>query len=103
MTDSKDNLPNELRYIAKELLSVGVEGFDHSLHQAADALEAKQWQPIETAPKDGTRILLFTKMYGPSTGHWDAFNGSWVLHSVLNSEAEITHWQPLPTPPTEDE
>lgn len=68
-----------------------------------------QWQPIETAPKDGTRVLLFVPPYGPSTGHyeparvnWGPNASLWVSHSILNKEAAPTHWMPLPTPPQED-
>lgn len=60
------------------------------------------WQDIDSAPKDGTIILL---------GHPEAvFDGWW--HSASNAwidgernmyddycEYEPTHWQPLPEPP----
>ena len=71
-----------------------------------------QWQPIETAPRDGTRILLFSQKYGPSTGHWSEqkelqegyfpVEGHWKMHSVLNKEEKPTHWMPLLEPPKED-
>jgi hypothetical protein len=67
-----------------------------------------EWQPIETAPRDGRRVLLFVPPYGPSTGHyrddhnWGESASSWFAHSVLNKEAEPTHWQPLPSPPETD-
>jgi hypothetical protein len=70
-----------------------------------------EWQPIETAPKDGTYILL-----GSTDGAWVAsykpvyqsgYRPEDPWHSMmLNHEhmgrypkAKPTHWQPLPLPP----
>lgn len=85
-----------------------IEVFLSNLAMAGLAIGPQsQWQPIETAPKDGTRVLLFVPPYGPSTGHyeparvnWGPNASLWVSHSVLNKEAAPTHWMPLPTPPT---
>ena len=63
------------------------------------------WQPIETAPKDGTAILLAQKVaegFGPGVAA-----GSWQTHAkvwwgVCGSGLVLhlpTHWQPLPEPP----
>ena len=62
------------------------------------------WQPIETAPKDGARVLLWVPPYGPSTGHFDVHASApmWRCHSVLNREAQPTHWMPLPPAPTQE-
>jgi hypothetical protein len=70
------------------------------------------WQPIETAPKDGTKVLTFigapggwdmavsdwrdyifnhNGSIGPASGHWHVFG--------LNYSVEPTHWIPLPEPP----
>lgn len=66
-------------------------------------LRGQGWQPIETAePKGrhlGVRFLLFVPPYGATTGHFDQ---SWNLHSILNKEAQPTHWQPLPQPPEQE-
>lgn len=74
-----------------------------------------QWQPIETAPKDGTHILIYTVDHpGPVpardmparvTAFWYAPYGEWHLVMAWGYEAENqvygvpTHWQPLPDPP----
>ena len=58
------------------------------------------WQPIETAPKDGTRVLLWRRAIRdqPTPIMADGFwcETCWVWPYLLS---EPTHWQPLPTPP----
>lgn len=72
------------------------------------------WQPIETAPKDGTRILA---AFGPETGYrvdivtfmHSPFGRSYwfshIMETVRGSRAmrriQPTHWMPLPDPPGE--
>ena len=66
------------------------------------------WQPIETAPKDGTNILLCDGDAGDSpqfTGHWVADEQAWW---GWESECEMlafcpSHWKPLSEPPTTDQ
>lgn len=65
-----------------------------------------EWQPIETAPKDGTWILI-ASLANMDIGHWDDhwIDGAWLRFQTAeydNDGAEIrgpTHWQPLPAPP----
>lgn len=85
---------------------------------AADALEmldeltARGWQPISTAPKDGTIIDLWL---GPpynqrladhkfSEGNWAGleFNEYEDEDRWVERYWEPTHWMPLPLPPGED-
>jgi hypothetical protein len=63
-----------------------------------------EWQPIETAPKDGTNILA----WGPHgtgclvVGFDEAVHPAWPWHTLdgLNySLTTFTHWMPLPAPP----
>lgn len=63
------------------------------------------WQPIETAPKDGSDVLLFyAEVYGQThqviIGHWNP-RGFWVWQhrAVRGYSYEPTHWMPLPPAP----
>lgn len=57
------------------------------------------WKTMDTAPKDGSRIILYTPPYGAGSGNWRGSMGGWDSHFCLNLSAEPTHWQPLPKPP----
>lgn len=62
------------------------------------------WQPIETAPKDGTEILMVQADGYLQVGEWAAWMQTpcWVIIDSQAGgviEAEPTHWMPLPTPP----
>lgn len=66
-----------------------------------------EWQPIETAPKDGIEVLLWCPAEGTQPGYHDI--GFWDPGSTDRVEAwrdavgmcvgDPTHWQPLPEPP----
>lgn len=59
------------------------------------------WQPIETAPKDGKLILLCeVDDEGPSDpkiGSWDG--EGWKIYEPFEDHWNWTHWHPLPDPP----
>ncbi len=80
-----------------------------------------EWQPIETAPRDGTRIIVFygSEMHAMLVREawWKTpyegaplERGSWCYHWAGNSDGCLldksvhgigaTHWMPLPAPPT---
>ena len=65
------------------------------------------WQPIETAPKDGTQFLATgveadgrknpRRRWG--VAYW--YERRW-LGGHFNSHCPPTHWMPLPHPPKEE-
>ncbi len=79
------------------------------------------WQKIETAPKDGTEVLVWSDYYGGArTAMWrtkeqlpsvfanDAFEGKWCECPYYQHDPEwypyrplhdVTHWMPLPAAP----
>jgi len=61
------------------------------------------WQPIETAPKDGTPILVYEEDWGyPISIRWHQPWQKWVLNGVLldlGSWGQPQIWMPLPEPP----
>jgi len=57
------------------------------------------WQPIETAPKDGTRLLLATPTGKVADGMWSTRYEVWSWPYVM---AEPTHWMPAPPIPTNE-
>lgn len=75
-----------------------------------------EWQPIETAPKDGTQVLLCDGMWGPWVGWWGTHDGApdnwWFVDLALPKTPDNlnswvvghgpTHWMPLPDPPKEE-
>jgi len=61
-----------------------------------------RWQPIETAPRDGTRVLL-GRHDNVMLGYWEFSEGpGWWTDSEWWGNDHFTRWQPLPAPPTED-
>ena len=81
--------------------------------EAADAILAliqkeQRWQPIESAPRDGTDILVFCEDSGEQfVGFNNPAEGSdredVFFTALLKSGKRVgcipSHWQPLPTPP----
>lgn len=88
-----------------------------------EAVAGSLWRPIETAPKDGTAILLFggendanhtpsvphPLSGGPVVGLWSTYGwyeggGEWITTFFDGGMATVareepTHWMPLPEPP----
>jgi hypothetical protein len=72
--------------------------------------DANGWRPISTAPRDGTRVLLWcpaTQWRGVAAWDVNPYEGhqmAWTTdetESVLLTYDAPTMWQPLPPPPGE--
>ena len=68
--------------------------------------EMSEWQPIETAPKDGTEVLVWSEHGGVESAYWEAGcygHSGWTIYQIRTEIAEPdfppTHWMPLPEPP----
>lgn len=65
------------------------------------------WQPIETAPKDGRQFYcgwFYRGRFIYEIGKvrtWESGQSS-VVHGRSSHLIYPTHWMPLPPPPTED-
>lgn len=118
MNEQKDIEPVMSMFASKEkCLEARVEYFK----KRAEIAEREGWQTIETAPKDGTHILVadFTKgstgfghcgesrvhQYFMDVAHW--FDDGFYASSYGGGQSEpflrLTHWMPLPNPPAKGE
>jgi len=66
------------------------------------ALDEIGWQPIETAPKNGTPILASTDEYDePLILRWKEYNGLSTWRDWdMDPYRRVTHWFPIPDPPS---
>lgn len=73
----------------------------------AELEAALRWQPIATAPKDGSTIVAVgcpPVRAGYSIIFWDTFNEEWAGYTAEDEKRLVKfpplHWMPLPEPPT---
>jgi hypothetical protein len=76
----------------------------------AGSIKMTEWQPIETAPKDGSAILIWPAQ-SALTGstecmiisyvvRWHDWKEAWIEASGEEYDTFYpTHWMPLPPPP----
>jgi hypothetical protein len=63
------------------------------------ALERCEWRPVESAPKDGTKILVYT-IHGDVEVTEFCVMRRTVSDPVGDWNGSLpTHWMPLPVPP----
>jgi hypothetical protein len=108
--------PNDVKALIERLRAVSLDlgvtsttSIDSAvLREAADALARfslrPEWQPIESAPKDGTRLWLFFPTRDEDdqqqVGWWhDTISGAYWVNHADSDMPEPSHWRPLPAPP----
>jgi hypothetical protein len=82
---------------------VGGSGQRRAIDAAAEKETlTMEWQPIETAPKDGRPVLGY-RAGDMATVEWRATWKEWALvvpgTYAEDDDWEPTHWMPLPDPP----
>ena len=93
------------RFTSHDMASASAQGFRDGQAQAVP-----EWNPIESAPKDGTEVLV-GKNYGRSSNYsvawfdgdeWrDVGDMGWA--GMDGEDNQPTHWKPLIPPPLEVE
>ncbi len=67
-----------------------------------------EWQPIETAPRDSSEVLVFSNSVTATASfgvHHEKWLATWDGDLVYDSKSDIvevfdpTHWMPLPEKP----
>lgn len=69
-----------------------------AIARALAVIDAGDWQPIESAPKDGTPVLLFDGK-GIHDGAWANYPHMPCWDWKDGQTADPTHWKPLPAAP----
>lgn len=75
----------------KASLALALDRFDSALK------ELTEWQPIDTAPKDGTEIIVFDPTSGGGRAIVSWYWESWRDDELVSWKA--THWMPLTESP----
>jgi len=90
-----------------------VDGYDRATRDAEQRIRAlplpppppsnsSGWQPIETAPRDGTWVLVYAgDTHVACFSDYTSKDQWWTQGASLLSDPHPTHWQPLPPPPSE--
>lgn len=94
---------------AKECDHFGLSQFIPVIDRTVDAISALSmpaptrqeagWQPIETAPKDGTSVILFCRVHGVMEGIYDNGAPGWTDPIEAAMMLFPTHWMALTSPP----
>lgn len=67
-----------------------------------------EWQSIETAPKDGTRMIVASEINGAMRVFVGGFDPHWSGNIWVSENSRVssgyipTHWMPLPAPPPQE-
>lgn len=77
---------------------------DETWNRRAQPSGQWMWQPIETAPRDSTSVLLVSG-YWITVGHWHP-NRFWCCsapqYQPYATDEQPTHWMPLPSAPEQE-
>ena len=58
------------------------------------------WQPIETAPRNGREVVCKNARGGEFYAHYNEDDGAWYDRTL--AERDPVRWKPLPAPPAQE-
>jgi hypothetical protein len=89
--------------LLNEARSEGRKAADTALSERVAELErGLEWRPIESAPRDGTRVIMWGAGWdGPQTHTWQTAERA--EQELAHWHDPPTHWMPLPAHPSEGE
>jgi len=89
------DLGNNITFKSMDIALSHIEAENIVLKKELEELrKANGWQPIETAPRDGTHIIT-----GKATDHGVQFRRNHIYSGHFVHDFDDTHWMPLPTAP----
>lgn len=113
--DELDRLTTELAALKagnEQALFSAAKELERMDAELAAAKKENEWQPIETAPKDGSYVLVtsggkpwiarFHPVYQSGYRPQDPWQSMMLNHLHIEAKYQIntpTHWKPLPAPP----
>lgn len=61
-------------------------------------MDDENWLPIETAPKDGTRVILAREFWADTMciGFWDVKKEEWMPVLGRTTFPQAKYWKPAP-------
>ncbi len=80
---------------------------ENTVSRAPSTQTSPTWEPMSSAPRDGTPILVFRGRTIDVCREclielvtWDSMSDGWLLTENIYVDADVlTHWMPLPDPP----
>ncbi len=99
---AKNKMQNAVEWA--EGIKRNTKSFTGGTNNAADVILGMQWQPIDTAPRDGRFIAIFDKEMAICCDATEPEDGKRWFRSDLHGAYpidEIRYWMPLPEAPTE--
>lgn len=79
-----------------------LEVIEASMRELEQLRAERKWRPIETAPRDGSPVLVFDGEHY-AVGYWAPEIGEWWVSKKMRTTMLGTHWMPLPAPPETEE
>ena len=85
-----------------------IEGFSHASLSSGELssrylVSGWEWKPINSAPKDGTPMFVHSRNGWIGRVQFNEAEGCFMDEHTEFVEARwLTHWMPLPPPPTAD-